>query len=452
VHTKPQSVVVLGLGRSGEAAATLLKEQNHMVTVIDNATAESLRHRCERLRRLGIDVLTGPAAETGMSGPVDRAILSPGIDPATPLVQHFLRQRIEMIGELELAYELCRCPVIAITGTNGKTTTTELVERLLRGCGLRTLAGGNIGLPFSEAVRRSGELDYMTLEVSSFQLERIRKFRPQVAVWLNFTPDHLDRYASVAEYRAAKLRLFENQTAEDFAVVNAADALGGLRAQTLTFSARGLAADLTWREGWIWFRGERLLDWSRCALEGVHNVENVMATLGVGLALGLERGVMTTVFGDYHAPPHRCERIRTINGVEWINDSKATNLDALEKALLSQTRPVILIAGGKDKGFGYASLRDLVKERVKEAILIGELAGRIASDWEGAVPCHPAGTMTEAVWYAHAKAAPGDRVLLSPGTSSFDMFQSYADRGDQFRSIVMALATPDNEPEKGNEP
>lgn len=440
MHYEQKQIAVLGLGRSGEAAATLLKEENAMVTVIDNATEESLRHRCDRLRRLGIQVLTGPGAEKGSPVHLDRTIISPGIDPVTPLVQYFLKRRIEMIGELELAWELCHCPVVAITGTNGKTTTTELVERLLRNAGLRTIAGGNIGLPFSEAVRQSRELDYMTLEVSSFQLEQIRTFQPKVAVWLNFTADHLDRYASIDEYRAAKLRIFENQTADDFAVVNAADGLPPLRARTLTFSAGDHPADLTLRDSTILYHGEPIYEMSQGKLRGRHNAENLMATIGVGLALGLDAQQLNAALGDYQAPPHRCELIRTLDEVEYVNDSKATNLDALEKALQSEQRPVVLIAGGKDKGFGYESLRDLVKQRVKSAILIGEMRERIAADWHDTAPCQLAETMTEAVWAARRLAQPGDVVLMSPGTSSFDMFKSYADRGDQFRSVVEALS------------
>lgn len=410
-----------------------------MVTAIDNAVAESLRHRCDRLRRLGVEILTGADAEKRAPDWVDRAVISPGIDPATPLVQHFLKRRVEMIGELELAFELCRCPAIAITGTNGKTTTTELVQALLTGGGMKTISGGNIGLPFSEAVRHSSDLDYMTLEVSSFQLEQIRTFRPKVAVWLNFAADHLDRYSSIEEYRAAKLRIFENQTEDDFAVVNAADQFEPLRARTLTFSAYGLEADFSLEGNTILYHGQPVYDMTQGRLRGKHNAENLMAAFGVGIALGLAHDQLSVALREYQAPAHRCEPIRMLNEVEYVNDSKATNLDALEKALGSETRPVVLIAGGKDKGFGYESLCELASEKVRHAVLIGEMAPRIAEAWNEAVTCHCCETMTDAVWKAREIAQPGDVVLMSPGTSSFDMYKSYADRGDQFRSVVQAL-------------
>ena len=409
-----------------------------MVTVIDNATADKLRTRIDKLRRLGIMVETGPLAELRGPTSADLAVISPGIDPATPLVQHFLRQRIEMIGEIELAFELCHCPVIAITGTNGKTTTTELVEKMLLGAGLRTMAGGNIGLPFTEAVRRTPALDCITLEVSSFQLEAIRKFRPKVAAWLNFSPDHLDRYTSLEEYRAAKMRIFENQTKDDWAVLNAADCIKGLKARTILFSAAGLDADFTLEGTAILYHGTPVLDLSQTHLRGLHNAENLMAALGIGLAMGIPFENLTPALCDYQPLPHRCESIRVLEGVEYINDSKATNLDALEKALQSETRPLVLIAGGKDKGFPFDSLTLLVKEKVASVVLIGEMAERIRQDW-GEMNCHLAKTLPDAVELARTLAVPGGAVLFSPGTSSFDMFKSYADRGDQFRAIVQAL-------------
>jgi UDP-N-acetylmuramoylalanine--D-glutamate ligase len=211
VDYKGKKIAVIGAGESGEAAAILLSEEQAMVTMLDSADLKKLRSKLEKITPLGIALIAGADAERDENR-YDLGVLSPGIDPSTPLVQNFIRKRIDMIGELELSYSLCACPVIAITGTNGKTTTTELVARMLNACGVRTLASGNIGPAFAATVRKSPELDVMTLEVSSFQLEEIRTFRPRVAVWLNLTPDHLDRYATMTEYRNAKLRVFENQT------------------------------------------------------------------------------------------------------------------------------------------------------------------------------------------------------------------------------------------------
>ena len=430
---------MLGLGESGEAAARLLVEENAMVTILDSADLKKIRSKIERITPLGVAILAGAEAVSHVPD-YDLAVLSPGIDPASPLVQNFLRKRIDMIGELEFAFELCVCPVVAITGTNGKTTTTQLVEQMLNACGVKTVAAGNIGPAFSSVVKQSPQLDLMTLEVSSFQLEAVRAFRPRIAVWLNFAADHLDRYATMDEYRRAKLRIFENQSAEDFAVVNVRD-LGRIatRAQLVTFSAYVPGADFEFRDGAIFYRGQKVLAMRDTNLRGLHNAENLMAALGVGVAHGLDFDRMLPPLRAYKPLPHRCELVRTIDSVAYVNDSKATNLDALEKALLSETCPVVLIAGGKDKGFEFDSIAELVAQKAHHVVLIGEMAGRIGHMWGARVPCVQAGSLSEAVALARQKSRPGDVVLFSPGTSSFDMFKNYEDRGDQFREIVQTM-------------
>ncbi len=432
-----KTAVVLGLGHSGEAAALLLSEEGATVTVCESLETPSLRERAAKLEAQGIKVLFGAAADTDPTE-YDVCILSPGIDPVVPLVQNVIAKRIPVIGELELAYEECICPVIAITGTNGKTTTTELTTEMLKGCGLRTMSSGNIGLPFATAVKRSHELDVMVLEVSSFQLETIKAFRPQVSAWLNLSPNHLDRYPGMAEYRDAKLRIFENQTAEDFAVVNARDELPEIAAKKLTFSAYTDKADFTLRDSVIYFRGEPVLDQRKTKLPGIHNAENLMAALAMGYAFGLDFDKMAAAVTEYTAPAHRCEFVRTLNGVRFVNDSKATNLDSVEKAILSQEGSLVLIAGGKDKGFEFDPIAPLIRERVNSAVLIGEMKERIAKSWSG-VPVQLADTLEEAVEKARAVARPGDTVLFSPGTSSYDMFRNYGERGNRFKEAVNAL-------------
>jgi UDP-N-acetylmuramoylalanine--D-glutamate ligase len=279
----------------------------------------------------------------------------------------------------------------------------------------------------------------LTVEVSSFQLEAIRTFHPSISLWLNFAPDHLDRYRSVADYRAAKLRIFENQTEQDVAVVNAAEALPKIRPRRLSFSAYSDRADFRVSDGAIVYEHQPILHLSDTKLRGLHNIENLMAILAAGVARGLSFAQMVPALCEYEPRPHRCEIVREVHGVEYVNDSKATNLDAVEKALVAQTKPVVLIAGGKDKGFNFDPLRCLVKDKVKEAILIGEMSESIRRSWDGAVNCEIATSLADAVERAHAIAKPGDIVLFSPGTSSFDMFKSYADRGDQFRALVQTL-------------
>ena len=434
-----QNVAVLGAGLSGAAAALLLKAEGATVTVLDSADENKLlKSTIDNLRAQDIRVICGAAADQD-AGKYDLVVASPGIDPASALAQNFSSRKIDIIGELELGWRSCETPVIAITGTNGKTTTTEMLAQMLNDCGQKTIACGNIGKPLSEVAREKNKYDVLTVEVSSFQLETIRTFHPSIALWLNFAPDHLDRYRSVAEYRAAKLRLFENQTADDVAIVNAVESLPELRARKITFSAYTNRADFRLAEGAIVFENKPVLRLNQTKLRGSHNIENLMATLAAGHARGLAFEKMVPPLCAYEPRPHRCEFVRQIGGVDYINDSKATNLDAVEKALLAQSKPVVLIAGGKDKGFTFEPLRALVKEKVRSTILIGEMAERIARDWDGAAKTELATSLADAVERAHATAKSGEVVLFSPGTSSFDMFKSYADRGDQFRALVQAL-------------
>lgn len=434
-----QNIAVLGAGLSGSAAALLLRSEGAEVTVLDSAEETNLlKSTIDNLQANGVRVICGAAADKD-SGAYQLAVLSPGIDPASRLTHNFLSREIETLGELELGWQFCKVPVIAVTGTNGKTTTTELLAQMLNACGQRTIACGNIGKPLSEVVRENQPFDVLTVEVSSFQLEAIRTFRPSISLWLNFAPDHLDRYRSVSDYRAAKLRIFENQTESDLSVVNAIEKLPAIRSRKITFSAYTDQADFRLSQGAIVFRGEAVLRLADTKLRGLHNIENLMATLAAGMARGLPFSEMVPPLRVYEPRPHRCEFVRELSGVEYVNDSKATNLDAMDKALRAQSKPVILIAGGKDKGFSFDALRSLVKEKVKSTILIGEMAERISRSWNGAVQAQIANSLADAVGRAHASARPGDVVLFSPGTSSFDMFKSYADRGDQFRALVHAL-------------
>lgn len=437
---KNKSVAVLGAGRSGKAAALLLAGEGAKVTMLDSVPEEKLAG-LEPLRARGVYLLCGPLAEEDPTV-YDLGVYSPGIDPELALAKNFSRKNIPVIGELELGFQITRVPVIGITGTNGKTTTTELIAQMLSACGQRTVACGNIGKPLVEAACESDDLAVLTVEVSSFQLETIREFHPEISVWLNFAPDHLDRYPSVREYREAKLRIFENQTAADTAVVNVAEHLPALKPRLTTFSAWTNDGDFSLGDGWILFRQQPVLQLSQAQLRGPHNAENMMAALAVGRARGLSFEAMVSPLCAYRAQLHRLEFIRAIGGVEYVNDSKATNLDALEKALLSATRSIVLIAGGKDKGFAFDTIAPLVSQKVRRAILIGEIAQRVGHDWREATECELASSLGAAVERAQAIAHAGETVLFSPGTSSFDMFKSYADRGDQFRALVRELPDP----------
>ncbi len=436
-------VLVLGLGRSGIAAANLLRDQRAHVVAFDQSTSPSLEQSAARLRERGIETRLAVSGVNEFS--FDLVVTSPGIDPRQPLVQSLAERKITVIGELELGYLLCPCPIIAITGTNGKTTTTELVDQVLRAGGKRTLAAGNIGHALCDAVRCDEPLDALSVEVSSFQLESIRSFHPRVSVLLNITPDHLDRYNSLQDYASAKARVFENQTADDFAVINA-DTIPqltalGIRpvARLITFSDRGGQADYRFQDGAIWRGGAKLLSITDTHLRGPHNAQNIMAALAVAETMSVPLDAARRAVCEYRPRPHRCEFVATVDGVDYINDSKATNPDAVEKALAGMTRPVILIAGGKDKGFDFSALKPAIQAKVRRVILIGETAPKLLQCWGDVAICECVTNFEAAVRAAQLSARQGNIVLLSPACSSFDMFKDFEDRGEQFKTIVRQL-------------
>jgi UDP-N-acetylmuramoylalanine--D-glutamate ligase len=351
-----------------------------------------------------------------------------------------------MFGELELGARACLCPILAVTGTNGKSTTTELIAAVLQAAGKKAVACGNLGQPLCEVAPISGELDYAVAEVSSFQLETIETFRPRIAVHLNLTPDHLDRYPGMKEYAAAKNRIFENQTTEDVAVIQKGLALPPIKARRVTFSATDGSADYTLRDGWLCAGAEKVLRQNETRLAGPHNAENLLATLAVADAEKISREAVKRACVAYRPLPHRCEVVAVRNGVTWVNDSKATNLDAMERAVLGMGAPVILIAGGKDKGFDFAPSLSALRGRVRAALLIGETAEKIEQAWRDAVPCRRVGTLDEAVKRAAALANPGETVLLSPGCSSYDQFKNFEERGETYRQGVKALSQEETKP------
>ena len=369
----------------------------------------------------------------------DCAILSPGIDPKRPVVVQLLSDRVPMIGEFELGSRACLCPIIGVTGTNGKSTTTELIAAVLQAAGKKTVACGNLGQPLSEVASISGGLDVVVAEVSSFQLERIETFRPHIAVYLNLTPDHLDRYKGMEEYGRAKNRILENQTEEDYAVLRKGLAVAGGKARRVTFSAVDSTADYTLREGWLCAGADQVMRQEKTQLHGPHNAENLLAAMAVADIEKVSRKVVQAALMAYRPLPHRGEVVRVRAGVTWVNDSKATNLDAMERAVVGAKGSVLLIAGGKDKGFDFTHSRAGLMGKVRGAFLLGEMAGKIEQAWAGAVPCRKVGDLEEAVQRAAEMAVKGETVLLSPGCSSYDMFKNFEERGEKYRQCVMAL-------------
>ncbi len=436
-----QHFAILGAGRSGLGAARLARQHGAEVTVFDEGDEARLEGPLSRLHAEGFRAVVGESARSLVVSPnaFQKVIISPGLDEHWPLPKKFTEAGVPLVGEMEFAFNLTDLPLIAITGTNGKSTCTELISAMLNGCGMKSVPCGNHGMSLSEVVASGEEFHVLALEVSSFQLETIRKFRAQVNIWLNFAPDHLDRYPGMPEYFAAKARLFANVTADDVAIVRAGESVATGPAQRLTFSAYGAEADFSYDAGKFFHRGVEIGDASALRLRGKHNMENVLAALMAGQAFGLSFANMLQAMAAYAPPAHRCELIRTLDYREYINDSKATNLHALEACLNSQERPIVLIAGGKDKELDYSPLRSSLTSRVRAMVLIGEIAEQLKQTFGDLVPCQCASDMADAVRIATAVSQPGDAIVLSPGTSSFDMYTGYAQRGDVFRSAVNAL-------------
>jgi UDP-N-acetylmuramoylalanine--D-glutamate ligase len=455
-------VLVVGLGRSGIASALFLQSRGARVTVSDAKSEDQLREQIPTLLDAGIAVETGAHGERTFRNQ-DLIIVSPGVPvDAEPLVQaRALGQPV--IGEIELAFQFLNGPIVAITGSNGKTTTTTLVGEIIAACGFNTLVGGNIGTAAISLTEKATPETAIVLEVSSFQLETIRSFRPKVAVVLNVTPDHLDRHHTFKAYVDAKARIFENQQADDFAVLNADDPTcvelaERTRAQVFWFSREHEVESGSFvRDGQIVFRGNGLaqtvLAVPEIPLKGSHNLENVLAAVCAGALMGCAPENIRNAIVNFKAVEHRLEYVATIGGVEYYNDSKATNVDATMKALQSFPAKIHLILGGKDKGSDYTMLNDLLRERVKSVYTIGAAAEKIQSHIKGTTQIVSSGTIEAAVKQASSIAQPGDVVLLAPACASFDQFQNYEHRGRVFKELVGQLAArnplgPTNEPQK----
>jgi UDP-N-acetylmuramoylalanine--D-glutamate ligase len=447
-------VLVVGLGKSGVASALFLKKHGAIVTVSDTKSGDELRNEIPVLLDHGIAVESGGHGERTFRGQ-DLIVVSPGVPVnAAPLVQ--ARSAGEtVIGEIELAGRFLPGPIVAITGSNGKTTTTTLTGEIIAADGFPVLVGGNIGTPAISLAERADRGTVVVLEVSSFQLETINTFRPKIAVILNVTPDHLDRHGTFEAYADAKARIFDNQNGDDFAVLNADDptcvALARrTKAQVFWFSRQKELQSGTWvHDGNVMFRsstGQReILQVSDIPLKGAHNLENVLAAVCASSLVGCAPRQIRHAVMNFKAVEHRLEFVATVNGVDYYNDSKATNVDATIKALESFPANIHLILGGKDKGSDYSVLNDLLRQRVKRVYTIGAAAGKIesqiVSEKNGGPEIVHAETLENAIRKAHSAAQAGDVVLLAPACASFDQFKSYEHRGKIFKEIVRSLAS-----------
>ncbi len=442
-------VLVVGLGKSGVASALFLRSRGAQVTVSDSKPQEQLSEEIPILLDHGIIIETGGHGERTFHGQ-DLIVVSPGIPADSPPLVQARALGEPVIGEIELAAQFLPKSIVAITGSNGKTTTTTLTGEIITAGGYPTRVGGNIGTPAISLVDAARPDSVIVLEVSSFQLETIQTFRPKVAVVLNVTPDHLDRHRTFETYVDAKGRIFENQQADDFAVLNADDPVcvglaGRTRAQVFWFSRKKeVQQGASLRDGRILFRDssgqQEIMVASEIPLKGAHNLENTLAAICAGALMKCAPERIRAAVRNFKAVEHRLEYVATIRGVEYYNDSKATNVDATIKALESFPANIHLILGGKDKGSDYTVLNDLLRQRVKRVYTIGAAADKIESQVREAAEIVHAESLDSAVQRASASAQPGDIVLLAPACASFDQFRNYEHRGKVFKELVQRLS------------
>ena len=448
-----KTALIAGAGKSGQACARFLLDCGARVILTDTRSEDALKNEIAALQssaaRSGELVLELGGHRNESFARCDFVVVSPGIPLSLPFFEVSRKAGIPIIAEVELAYRHLKGKIIGITGSNGKTTTTTLVSDLLNGAGLKAHAAGNIGTPLISFARDSSDSDFYSVELSSFQLESIRDFRPFIGSVLNLTPDHMDRYAGFEDYIAAKQRIFMNQGETDFAVLNADDprtaALAAkMRAKTVHFSRLRIAEHGAFvRNDRVIFRnkdGEKdLFAVSAIALKGSHNLENVLAACTMAILAGASPDSLEDSIRKFKGVEHRIEWVRELDGVPYYNDSKATNVDAAIKALESFPGNILLIAGGRDKAGDFSALRILVRQRVKHLVLMGEAADKIRQALSGTVDMSEAPSMTEAVSMCRSLARPGDVVLLAPACASFDMFDNYEHRGRVFKDAVRSM-------------
>ena len=436
---------MLGYGRSGRAAASYLKRHGTSVLVVDRADTPDLRSAVERD---GLSSWLGQRPDPSLTD-VDLLVVSPGVAWDAPLVEAARQRGIQVTSEIDLFFDLCPCPIAGITGTNGKTTTTALAAEVLRAGGLQVIRGGNIGEPVLDRLEQLRPDHWVVLELSSFQLESIRRPRLRIGAVLNVTPDHLDRHGTMERYREIKTRAVAFMEPEDHAILNFDDPSCAAMAKRTRGSVLPFALDakidggIQVDNGSIWWkregRLERVLPLAEVPLPGAHNLSNIMAAVGAGLAAGVAAERVAEAVRAFKAVEHRLELIGDFGGVRWYNDSKATNPDSTYKALDAFSEPIVLIAGGRNKGIDLDPLARRIAERVVGLVTIGETGEELARlvRSAGLQRVSRAGALTEAVRQAASMASQGSVVLLSPAFTSFDMFADYEDRGRQFKATVL---------------
>jgi len=423
---KNKTVSVIGIGNSGFNACCLLHDLGALVKATDASDGSSVRSNAKKLEDKGIDVEIGRHTEGFIRGS-DLVVISPGVENSSPAIKWAKSNRIPIMGEMELGSRFCKGKIIGITGTNGKSTVTTLIGEILKDGGLDAVVCGNIGNSLCGEISRIKDDTWVVLEVSSFQLETINSFKPYIALILNITDDHMDRYSNFDEYFNEKIKIFANQDERDILILN--------------YDAKNLRnlKDQAGSKVYFYSKSDKANGSYDIKIKGLHNLENVLASVLIGRLAGVEEDSMRRTIASFKGLRHRIELVDTVDGVEYIDDSKGTTVDSTYRALEACDRPVVLIAGGKDKHSDYSYVKDIVKKKVKDLVLIGEATAAIKKALEGSVKIHEAKDMSEAVSMAHGLAKKGWSVLLSPMCSSFDMFSSYKERGDVFRKAVGSL-------------
>ena len=439
--------IVVGLARSGCAAAKLLVRHGCHVRGIDRRRAEEVESATHDLQELGVELRFGTTDPKELDGR-SLVIVSPGVPLDLPIFREAERRGIPIAAEIELGFAVALAPIIAVTGTNGKSTTVELLGAMGRAAGRKTEVLGNIGTALSEKAEEIPEDGLLIVEISSFQLESCSRFHPKVGVLLNVTPDHLDRHGSMERYAGLKARLFEFQQEDEFRVQPLGDAriellLRPMRSRPLWFGLADPTGDGVWLEGnSLRFRFDgnagTLLRRDEVLLPGPHNTENAAAAAAAALAVQVPQRAIAKALREFRGLPHRLAAVAELDGVRYVNDSKATNVDALKRALESFTAPITLIAGGRDKDGDFVAIRPLVMERVRHAVYVGEAAGKIEQSWP-ALSHDRAATLEDAVQIARTRTKSGGVVLLSPGCASYDMFRNFEERGARFEAAVLEL-------------
>ena len=443
-----RKVLVVGLARTGLATVALLKTKGSIVSTTEMKPKEEMGEVVQELEGMELSQMEWGGHQSRTFLNQDLIVVSPGVDLKMVPIQKALKRGIQVISEVELACRFIQAPIIAVTGTNGKTTTTHLIGEMLKEDRKRVGVGGNVGEPLVLFAEGGDRWEVLVAEISSFQLEAIEDFRPSISVLLNITEDHLDRYTSYEEYIEAKARIFMNQNSRDVAVLNGDDPIvTGLgkrvRAKKILFSLKERLREGAFsnsEEIILRLKGkEENYSLAKTSLKGVHNVENMMAALTAAKIYGASKRAMETALDRFEGLEHRLEFVREVDGVRFFNDSKGTNVGSVVKSLESFSDPIILIAGGKDKNGDLSPLRDPIKGRVKQLILIGEAKERMNRELGGLTETTMAKTLEEAVLLARQTAKRGEVVLLSPACSSFDMFKDYKERGNIFKDAVRRL-------------